>query len=62
MLPRAQHRRRPRLGPRHKDLAIPELSLGMDILKHLHLFLAFGEQALYIAPDGAMGDAPPAKP
>jgi hypothetical protein len=38
-------------------LILPELSLGMDILKHLHLFLAFGEQALYIAPDGAMGDA-----
>jgi hypothetical protein len=43
-------------------LILPELSLGMDILKHLHLFMAFGEQALYIAPDGAMADAPPAKP
>jgi len=38
-------------------LILPELSLGMDILKHLHLFMAFGEQALYIAPDGAMADA-----
>jgi len=43
-------------------LILPELSLGMDILKHLHLFMAFGEQALYIAPDGAMGDASAAKP
>lgn len=38
-------------------LILPELSLGMDILKHLHLFLAFGEQVLCIAPDGAMADA-----
>ena len=44
------------------DLILPELALGMDILKHLHLFLAFGEQALYIAPDRAMGGASPAKP
>jgi predicted aspartyl protease len=45
-------------------LILPELSLGMDILKHLHLFLAFDEQALYIAPDSAMAAAlaPPAKP
>jgi len=32
------------------DLVLPELSLGMDVLKHLHLYLAFGEQALYVAP------------
>jgi hypothetical protein len=31
-------------------LILPELSLGMDVLKHLHLFLSFGEQALYVAP------------
>jgi len=50
MLPRAPHRRRPRLAPRRDvGLILPELSLGMEILKNLHL--AFGEQ-----------DAPPAKP
>jgi predicted aspartyl protease len=40
------------------DLILPELSLGMDVLKHLHLFMAFGEQALYIAPDIAAPGAP----
>ncbi len=34
----------------NEDLILPELSLGMDVLKHLHLYLAFGEQALYVAP------------
>ena len=41
------------------DLILPELSLGMDVLKHLHLFMAFGEQALYIAPDIAVPGTPP---
>jgi hypothetical protein len=35
------------------DLILPELSLGMDVLKHLHLYLSFGEQALYVAPADA---------
>jgi predicted aspartyl protease len=43
-------------------LILPELSLGMDVLKHLHLFLAFGEQALYIAPDPALPRVTSAKP
>jgi len=34
-------------------LILPELSLGMDVLKHLHLYMAFGEQALYVAPADA---------
>jgi predicted aspartyl protease len=37
----------------NSDLILPELSLGMDVLKHLHLYLAFGEEALYLAPGGA---------
>lgn len=41
------------------DLKLPELSLGMDILKHLHLFIAFSEEALYIAPDIAVPGTPP---
>jgi hypothetical protein len=36
------------------DLILPELSLGMDVLKHLHLYLSFGEQALYAAPADAV--------
>jgi hypothetical protein len=43
-------------------LILPELSLGMDVLKHLHLYLAFGEQALYIAPDPALPRVTSAKP
>jgi len=39
------------------NLILPELSLGMDVLKHLHLYLAFGEQTLYVAP--AETGAPP---
>jgi hypothetical protein len=39
-------------------LKLPELSLGMDVLKHLHLFMAFGEQALYIAPAMAPSEKP----
>ncbi|MFO1247373.1 MAG: aspartyl protease family protein [Alphaproteobacteria bacterium] len=48
-------------GARHHndDLILPELSLGMDVLKHLHLFMAFGEQALYIAPDVTVPGTPP---
>jgi hypothetical protein len=41
------------------DLILPELSLGMDVLKHLHLYLAFGEQALYIAPAEVISGAAP---
>ena len=46
------------------DLILPELSLGMDVLKHLHLYMAFGEQALYVAPADAAATLAPraAKP
>jgi hypothetical protein len=42
-------------NPSHRhneNLVLPQLTLGMDVLRHLHLFLAFGEQALYIAQAG----------
>lgn len=42
----------------NEGLILPELSLGMDVLKHLHLFLAFGEQALYLAPEEAVPGTP----
>jgi hypothetical protein len=41
------------------DLILPELSLGMDVLKHLHLFISFGEQALYLAPAETVSGATP---
>jgi hypothetical protein len=34
----------------------------MDVLKHLHLYLAFGEQALYLAPADSVPQAEPPKP
>jgi predicted aspartyl protease len=40
-------------------LVLPELSLGMDVLKHLHLYLSFGEQALYVAPADAVSAIKP---
>lgn len=44
------------------DLVLPELSLGMDVLEHLHLYIGFGEQALYVAPADAVPKLSPAKP
>ena len=32
------------------DLVLPDLSLGMNVLKGLRLYIAFSEQALYVAP------------
>lgn len=49
-------------APCNADLILPELSLGMDVLKHLHLYIAFGEQALYVAPADAVPQLAPAKP
>jgi len=42
----------------NERLILPELSLGMDVLKHLHLFMAFGEQALYVAREEAVPGSP----
>jgi hypothetical protein len=35
---------------------------AMDVLKHLHLYIAFGEQVLYVAPADAVAQVIPAKP
>ncbi|MGD0143484.1 MAG: retropepsin-like aspartic protease [Rhizomicrobium sp.] len=43
---------------------LPDMLLGMDVLRHLHLYIAYKEQKLYItpsdAPPPAPADAPPA--
>jgi hypothetical protein len=44
------------------DLVMPELSLGMDVLKHLHLYMSFGEQALYASPADPVPQVQSAKP
>ncbi|MFM2443106.1 MAG: hypothetical protein RJB09_292 [Pseudomonadota bacterium] len=41
---------RNRTRRQNADLILPDLSLGMSVLKNLRLYIAFGEQALYIAP------------
>lgn len=44
---------------RHNDgLVLPELTLGMDVLKNLHLYISFSEQALYVAPVATPGEFP----
>lgn len=42
-------------------IAEPEMILGMDVLRRLHLFIAFGERKLYVTPSTAPvhdGDEP----
>ena len=36
---------------------LPDLTLGMDVLKHLHLYLAFKEQKLYVSAATPSSDA-----
>ena len=31
---------------------IPDLSIGMDVLSHLHVYIAFAEMKLYVSPAG----------
>ncbi len=32
---------------------IPDLSIGMDVLSHLHVYIAFAEKKLYVSPAGS---------
>lgn len=47
-----------RIHDRTSDLALPEITLGMDILRKFHLYVAYKERKLYITP--ATGSALPA--
>jgi predicted aspartyl protease len=41
---------------RHNDgLVLPELTLGMDVMKNLRLYISFSERALYVAPAAIQG-------
>jgi predicted aspartyl protease len=42
-----------RLKPRSQNVALPDMLLGMNVLKHLHIYIAYGEQKLYITPASA---------
>jgi predicted aspartyl protease len=35
------------------DAGLPPMLLGMNVLKHLHIYIAYGEQKLYITPASA---------
>lgn len=39
--------------PTKNDELAPDLLLGMNVLRHLHLYVAYKEQKLYITPAGA---------
>ena len=41
-----------------------QLTIGMDVLRKLHLFIAFGERKLYVTPASApvIAETVPAKP
>jgi predicted aspartyl protease len=44
---------------RHNDgLVLPELTLGMDVMKNLRLYISFSERALYVAPAVSRGGIP----
>lgn len=47
----------PPIGTRFKDTSVeqglPDMLIGMDILRHLHLYIAYKEQKLYITPAAA---------
>jgi Aspartyl protease len=56
-LERGQMERPPATGTRMPDSSVeqklPDLLIGMDILRHLHLYIAYKEQKLYITPASA---------
>jgi hypothetical protein len=53
-LERGQMERPPATGTRMPDSSVeqklPDLLIGMDILRHLHLYIAYKEQKLYMTP------------
>src|SRR5215469_12824583 len=54
--------REPEIGTRFADEegGTPPMLLGMNILRHLHIYIAYKEQKLYISPAGAAGASAPA--
>lgn len=46
-----------RIPDRDSELGLPEITLGMDILRKFHLYIAYKGRKLYITP--ATGSAPP---
>ncbi|HEX3674478.1 MAG TPA: aspartyl protease family protein [Rhizomicrobium sp.] len=44
-----------RLKPKSESVDLPDMLLGMNVLKHLHIYIAYGEGRLYITPASAPG-------
>jgi predicted aspartyl protease len=42
-----------------QDAGLPDLIVGMNVLTHLHLYVAYGEEKLYITPAGTASALPP---
>ncbi|HEY1632029.1 MAG TPA: retroviral-like aspartic protease family protein [Rhizomicrobium sp.] len=42
-----------RLRPKSEAVKLPDMLLGMNVLKHLHIYIAYGEGKLYITPASA---------
>ncbi|HEX3982317.1 MAG TPA: pepsin/retropepsin-like aspartic protease family protein [Rhizomicrobium sp.] len=47
-----------RLKSKSQAVTLPDMLLGMNVLRHLHIYIAYGEHKLYITP----ASAPAAKP
>jgi len=49
------------LDNRNNSVEVPSMLLGMDVLKQLHIYIAYKEKKLYITPSGQpTGSVPPA--
>ncbi len=51
-----------RLGNPSDNDEFPDMLIGMNVLKHLHVYIAYNERRLYITPAGAPANASPAAP
>jgi predicted aspartyl protease len=42
----------------YRDAGLPDMILGMDIMHHLHFYIAYKEKKLYVTPSGVPAMAP----
>lgn len=45
--------------PTEDNARLPDITIGMNVLTHLHLYVAYGEEKLYITPAGTASALPP---
>ncbi|MDE2184745.1 MAG: retropepsin-like domain-containing protein [Alphaproteobacteria bacterium] len=51
-----------RLGDPRRNEEKPDMLIGMDVLQHLHIYIAYKEEKLYVTPAGAQAKAENAAP